>query len=66
MAGEIKRMIDKIIVSRSSGSELVAKTIKTRLSIKGINPDKYTFDSPDDPAVVNKLREIAKEMGMVL
>ncbi|MEN6326457.1 MAG: hypothetical protein ABFD18_09680 [Syntrophomonas sp.] len=66
MAGEIKRSIDKIIATRSSGSELVAKTIKTRLTIKGINPDNYTMDSADDPVVLNKLRVIAKEMGLAL
>lgn len=66
MAGKIIKTIDKIIATRSSGSELVAKTIKTRLTIKGIDPDKYNSNSPDDPAVLNRLRDIAKEMGMTI
>jgi hypothetical protein len=62
MAGQIKHMIDEIITKRSKGNPTIASTTKTKLILKGINPDKYTALSEDDPLVIKKLRELAKEL----
>lgn len=64
MPGKIKHIIDGIISTRASGNELVAKTIRARLILKGINPDSYTSDSPDDSTLIAKLEQIAKDMGI--
>jgi hypothetical protein len=64
MAGQIKQMIDKIIEIRSKGNETIAATTRTKLILKGFNPDKFSADSEDDPAVLGKLKQVAGEMGV--
>jgi hypothetical protein len=64
--GQIRRMIDTIIATRSQGRPLVAGAIRTKLILKGFNPEKYDATSPDDPVAVNKLREVARELGVNL
>ena len=60
MAGQIKKMLDQIIETRSRGDSFLALTTKTKLVLKGINPDKYDCDSPDNPWVIKDVRRIAK------
>jgi hypothetical protein len=66
MAGKIKQMIDNLIVLRSKGNPTIASTTKVRLSLKGINYANYTALSPDDPEMIKKVIEAAKEMGISL
>jgi hypothetical protein len=66
MAGQIRQMIDAIIRERSKGNVTVATTTKTKLILKGVNPDAYNSISEDDPKVVARIREIATELGVVL
>ncbi|TAJ45296.1 hypothetical protein [Methanofollis fontis] len=66
MAGQINRMIEQIIDQRSQGDEILKTTTKTKLILKGINPEKFTSASPDDPAIIAKLNTIAGEMGVRL
>jgi len=40
MAGQIKKMLDQIISKRSNGNALVISTTKTKLVLKGLNPDQ--------------------------
>ncbi len=64
MAGQIKMLIDKIIRERSKGNETVALTTKTKIILKGINPNQWDENSPDDPAVIEKLKQVAKEFSI--
>lgn len=66
MAGEIKRLIDKIIKTRSKGDPTLEYTTKTKLIIKGIQPDKYTLTSDDDPVVINKVKQIGQSLGVAV
>jgi hypothetical protein len=66
MPGQIKSIIDSIIEQRARGNTTLALTTKTKLMLKGVNPDRYTSASPDDPAVISKLAQIAAEMGVQL
>lgn len=66
MAGQIKKMLDQIIESRSQGDSFLALTTKTKLIFKGVNPEKYDCNSEDDPLVMNKVRQIANELGVTL
>ena len=66
MAGQIKKMIDKIIWERAKGNEAVIKTTKSKLMLKGVNVSKYTADSPDDDKIVAKLKSVAVELGVTL
>lgn len=64
MAGLIKKMTNSIIAQKAKGNETIVKLTKAKLTLKGVNPDKFTFISEDDPVIINKLREIGKEMGV--
>ena len=66
MAGKIKHMVDFIIAERTKGKPTLVVTTTTKLILKGIDPAKYTVDSPDDPAVIEKLKQIALEMNVGL
>jgi hypothetical protein len=64
MAGQIRRLIDEIIERKSHGNIAIMGAIKTKLILKGIKPDIYTATSPDDPLVMGKIRDLAREMGI--
>ncbi len=64
MAGNIKHMIDTITAKRSKGNPTIAMTTKTKFILKGVNPDRFNASSPDDPAVIEKVRAIGMEMGV--
>jgi hypothetical protein len=63
MAGQIKRMLDSIIDQRAKGNPILIQTTKTKLTLKGLDPDRFNSASPDDPAVVEKVKAIAAELG---
>jgi len=66
MAGQIRRLLEKIVHDRSRGDSVIANTTKAKLILKGINFDKYTSTSEDDPRVIERLRQIADELGVKL
>ena len=66
MAGTIKRMVDKIIEKRAKGNEAIGLLTKAKITLKGVPVDRYTEASPDDPAVLEKLKRIASELGVTL
>ncbi len=66
MAGQIKYMIDTIIARRGKSDPTLISIIKTKLILKGIHPDKYQSDSPDLQPVVQKLEQLAQELGVKL
>ena len=63
--GQAKKIIDAIIKKRSRGIGAIAKTIKIKLTLKGINPAKYTPSTPDDPVIIKKLTQLAEAYGAV-
>ena len=66
MAGQIIKMINTIIDKRSKGSGTIAITTKTKLVLKGIDPDKFNESSPDDPEIIEKLRNLARDLDVTL
>ena len=62
MAGKIKHMIDSIIQRRAKGNPAVASSTRIKLIMKGINPDKYTFNSDDDPVIIEKLEKLMEDL----
>ena len=66
MAGQIQRMIETVIAQKAKGNAVIANSIRTKLYLKGVAVDKFTAVSPDDPAVMQKVREIAKEFGVIV
>jgi hypothetical protein len=65
MAGKIKEMIDSVIAQRAMGNPMLEKIIKTKLILKGINPNKYTMQSEDDPMILEKIEKMMTELGSV-
>ena len=66
MAGRIRRMLDYIIEARSQGDRTIALTTKTKLVLKGVDPDHYDQESADDPAVIAAVKQIATQFGVDL
>lgn len=64
MPGNVKRMIESIVQQRAKGNPTLIASTKTKLILKGLNPDQFTDTSPDDAAVMNKVRAIAAELGV--
>ncbi len=64
MAGMIRSMIDRIVQERSGGNPILVNTVKTKLILKGIQPDAYTANSPDEAQVMKKVRAIGAELGV--
>lgn len=58
MAGKIKQLIEGIITERSKGNEMLAKVVKTKLILKGINPAHFSDQSDDDPLILKKLENM--------
>jgi hypothetical protein len=66
MAGEIHRLIERIIELRCGGNMSLVMSTKTKMLLKGLDPDKYTETSPDDPAIIARVRELADHLGVML
>jgi len=66
MAGKIKTTIDKIVHENAKGNMLIEEMTKTKIIMKGINPRLYTESTEDDPAVLEKLYDLAKNLGLKL
>jgi len=64
MPGQIKRMIDSILEQRAGGHPTILLTTKTKLILKGVNPNRFDLTSPDDEQVLARLRSIAAELGV--
>jgi hypothetical protein len=62
MAGRIRRMIDSVIQQRAVGNPMLEKIIKTKMILKGVNPNKYSLESDDDPVVLEKLERMLREL----
>jgi hypothetical protein len=62
MAGKIKRIIDSVIVQRAGGNPMLEKIIKTKMILKGVDPNIYTLESDDDPVVMEKLEKMLREL----
>lgn len=64
MAGKIQDLINHIINTRSGGDQTIRRTTRAKLLLKGIDPNIYTAESEDDPAIIDRLRHLALEMGV--
>ncbi len=62
MSGKIKRLIDSIISEKTQGNPMLERVIKTKLILKGINPNKYHYESEDDPVIIAKLERMMNEL----
>ena len=66
MAGQIKAIIDIIIAQRANGNPAIIATTKTKILLKGVDPDKFTSSSEDNPEILTKVRKMAEEFNVHL
>ncbi|HEX2956487.1 MAG TPA: hypothetical protein VHO70_06640 [Chitinispirillaceae bacterium] len=66
MAGKIKALIDLIVEKRSQGNPTLAVTTKTKIMLKGINPEIYNNTSEDNAAIEQRVKDIGKELGITI
>jgi GH25 family lysozyme M1 (1,4-beta-N-acetylmuramidase) len=66
MAGQIHLAIEKIINSRSNGNAALAQTTMTKLLMKGIDASKWNASSPDDPAILAKVKQAGSQLGVTI
>lgn len=64
MAGQIKYIIDNIINERSKGNPAIKEMTIAKLILKGLNPNKFDENSPDDIMIIEKLLNIAKQLNV--
>ena len=58
MSGEVKRLIQELIRVRSKGKPALEPFVRVHLVLNGIDPDRYTDESPSEPAVEQTLRKM--------
>ncbi len=64
MAGRVKSILEAIIEHRAKGNPTLVAVTKTKLILKGLNPDKYGAQTPDDPVVLKKVEGLARQLGL--
>jgi hypothetical protein len=57
-------MVDAIISEKAQGDREVEKNLRVKLILGGIMVDKLTDSTPDDPILINKLRNVAAVYGV--
>ena len=62
MPGTIYRMIEEIVKAKSAGNAKLADLTRTRIMLKGIMIDRFGPDSADDPIIIARLQQIARDM----
>jgi hypothetical protein len=63
MAGKVRALIDQLIDLRTKGERNLVAPLKIKLIMKGVDPDLYDANSPDNPILIQRVTTIAKEMG---
>ena len=64
MTGTARRMIDTIILQKAHGDKTIEKSLRVKLILGGIMVDRLTESTPDDPALINKIKNVAAVYGV--
>ncbi len=64
MPGTVRKIIERIKEQRAGGNSVVALTVETRLVLQGFDPQRFDYDTPDDPGRLARIREVANEMSV--
>lgn len=60
MAGRVKQLIDELCHLRARGNASVEHFVRASLVLHGIDPERYTEDSPDEAATERHLQEMIR------
>ena len=66
MPGQVKKILDSIVLIRSQGDDIRALTTTTKLILKGLDPAKFTTTAPDEPETLARARAAAVDLGVTL
>jgi len=62
VSGRIHQLIDQVIQVRTHGNPSMQHFVRVQLLLQGIDPTKFSPQSPDDPAIEAKLQEMLKSL----
>jgi len=66
MTGQVKELLDKIILNQNRINPLLAEIFKTKLLLRGVNVLNYNQNSFDDSAAIEKIQQLVKELNINL
>jgi hypothetical protein len=61
MPGRTKQLIEQLIRLRAGNNAGISHFLRAHLLLKGIDPDAYTEDTPDDPEKVATLEQMIRD-----
>jgi hypothetical protein len=64
MAGKIRQIIDEILNKRAKGNEMLTTIIQSKMLLIGVNPNRYTLQSADDPLIIAELEKLTKQFNI--
>jgi len=64
MPGTVRKIIERIKEQRAGGNSVVALTVETRLVLQGFDPQRFDYDTPDDPGRLARIQDVANEMNV--
>ena len=64
MAGKIRKQLEALILGVAKNNQTLINITKTKLVLKGLNPEKFNDQSPDDPIILEKVKQITAEFGV--
>ena len=62
MAGKIHQQIQRLIAECGHGNPAKVSFIRTKLILKGINPDNYGPNSDDTPEILDKIQTVSQTL----
>jgi hypothetical protein len=66
MAGQVRKMLDRIVAERSKGDNVLGMLTRAKLILKGFDPDRFTAATQDDAGAIARVKQIARELGVML
>jgi hypothetical protein len=63
MAGRIKQLIHELVEIRTRNAPGAAHFVRAHLMMKGIDPDAYDGQSPDDADKIRVLQQLIHDFG---
>ena|GEM_PF-3064834 len=64
MKGTAIEIIENLLDAKAKDNQVLQNAIKIKLMMKGIPIQSLNASTPDDDAMIEKIKEISKEYGM--
>jgi len=62
MAGQVYKQIQRLMQEGGQGNPKKTSYIRTKLILKGIDPDKWGPNSDDSPEIIEKLENLSQTL----